>query len=161
MSTNYKFRYFPENSDLKNVEEIIKSSGFFLDHEIPVAVGLVEEWLSEKEKSGYYFIFIDFSDRPAAFACYGEIPCTVGSYDLYWIASHDDYRGKGLGTLLLNEVERKIKEINGRLLYIETSMKDLYAPTRHFYLKNKYKKEAVFKNFYNIGDHKVIYSKEL
>lgn len=161
MLSRLTFRYDPLPSDIDNVREIITSTGFFLPHEIPVAVELVEERLSKGIDSGYFFVFVQDGDRTISYSCFGTIACTINSYDLYWIATHHDYRGKGVGTLVLNETEKKIKEMGGRAIYIETSNKPLYKPTQYFYEKNGYFKEAVLKDFYDINDHKIIYSKHL
>ena len=157
MQQDLIFRYEPTMKDIDNVRDIITSTNFFQDHEIPVAVELVEERLEKGLESGYHFIFASIVGKTIAYACYGEIPCTKGSYDLYWIVTHNDYRGKGIGKELMAEVERQIKGIGGRVIYIETSSKAHYEPTRKFYENYGCVTEAVLKDFYDQGDHKYIY----
>ena len=152
------FRFEPTIADIENVREIITSTSFFQTHEIPVAVELVEERLSKGVESGYHFIFVETEGKTVAYACFGEIPCTKGSFDLYWIATHNEYRGKGIGKMLMAEVESHIKGIGGRVIYIETSSKAQYEPTRKFYENYGCKTEAVLKNFYDLNDSKHIYS---
>jgi GNAT superfamily N-acetyltransferase len=161
MSNNFTLRFEPLADDVEKVREIIHSSGFFLEHEIPVALELVEEAVDKGLNSDYLFVFAMDGERTIAYACYGTIACTKNSYDLYWIATHDDYRGKGVGSLILKETEKKVKSMGGRVLYIETSSKPLYIPTQGFYEKHGYFKEAVLKDFYDINDDKIIYSKHL
>jgi GNAT superfamily N-acetyltransferase len=161
MEKNYTLRFEPLAEDVEAVEKIIHSSGFFQDHEIPVALELVEEAIEKGLESGYFFVFAMDGERTISYACYGTIACTKNSYDLYWIATHDDYRGKGVGSLILKETERKIKSMGGRVIYIETSSKPLYIPTQGFYEKHGYFKEAVLKDFYDVADDKIIYSKHL
>ena len=48
-----------------------------------------------------------------------------------------------------------------RQVYIETSNREQYAPTRGFYLRCGYRQEALLKDFYAVGDDKVIYGKVL
>ena len=99
---------FRENvlpGDNSVVRAIVASSGFFHDHEIEVAVELVEERLHKGLKSGYLFLFADQGDRTVGYSCYGEIACTEGSYDLYWIAVHNDCRNQGIGKVLLQKTE--------------------------------------------------------
>lgn len=160
MSSNVTLRFIPLPTDPELVREIVSSTGFFLPHEIPVAVELVDERIEKGEESGYFFVFADFNGKPVSYACYGPIPCTIGSYDLYWIATHNDFRGKGIGKLVLNAVEVEVSKMLGRRVYIETSSKPLYEPTRQFYLQNGYKVEAVLKDYYDIGDDKVMFSKD-
>lgn len=158
MQQDLSFRYEPTMKDVENVRDIITSTKFFQDHEIPVAVELVEERLEKGTESGYHFIFADIDGKTIAYACYGEIPCTKGSYDLYWIATHNDLRGNGIGKILMKEVENQIKKRDGRVIYIETSSKKMYEPTRMFYEKYGCKTETVLKDFYELNDNKHVYS---
>lgn len=148
-------------SDPAAVERIVSSSGFFRPDEVPVAVELVNERLDKGEASGYEFIIADVGDRTAAYACFGLIPCTLHSYDLYWIATHQDFRGQGIGKTVLHAVEEAVKALGGKSIYIETSCLPKYEPTRSFYLKNNYVEKARFEDFYDDGDDKVIYVKKL
>lgn len=148
-------------SDPASVEQIILSSGFFRPDEVPVAVELVTEGLEKGQDSGYEFVFVDIDGRTAAYACFGLIPCTLYSYDLYWIATHEDFRGRGLGKIVLREVEKAVAALGGKAVYIETSCLPKYEPTRAFYLKNYYIEKARFEDFYNDGDDKVVYVKNV
>ena len=143
------------------VREIIESSGFFYPDEVGIAVELVEERLAKGLDSGYHFLFAEKANRVVGYACYGPIAGTQCSYDLYWIAVHHDCRGGGIGKSLLTACEREIARMGGRRVYIETSSRPQYEPTRAFYLNCSYEEEAVLKDFYHPGDSKVIYVKEL
>ncbi|MCX7029653.1 MAG: GNAT family N-acetyltransferase [Spirochaetes bacterium] len=143
------------------VRDITESTGFFYTEEVGTAVELVEERLAKGEASGYSFVFADDGGRTIGYACFGPIACTKVSFDLYWIAVHADGRGKGLGTILLDESERLIREAGGRRIYAETSSRPLYEPTRAFYLARGYREEARLAEFYGPGDAKVIYVKEV
>ena len=149
------------DTDAQGVREIVTSSGFFAPHEIDIAVELVEEHLARGTASGYRFVFADLGGQPVGYACYGPIGCTVGSFDLYWIAVQAAFRGHGLGRRLLGEVERCVTLAGGRRLYIETSSRPLYEPTRRFYERCGYHSEAYLKDFYSSGDAKVIYVKPI
>ncbi len=148
-------------SDIMAVSEILTSTGFFYDHEIPVAMELVEEAVTKGKESGYEFVFIDINGKPAGYACYGLIPCTKTSYDLYWIVVHNNYRGKGLGKIILGEVEKDVTAWGGTAIYIETSDKKQYIPTQKFYESAGCTLEATFTDFYDIGDHKRVYVKRI
>jgi ribosomal protein S18 acetylase RimI-like enzyme len=155
---------FRENvlpEDVAAVRSIVASSGFFYDHEIDVAVELVEERLQKGLKSGYLFLFVEQQGRTVGYSCYGEIACTAGSYDLYWIAVHDDFRSQGIGKILLKKSEALIAVRGGRGIWVETSGQDKYRPTRDFYVKSDYHQEAVLADFYGPGDDKFIFVKRL
>lgn len=60
---------------------------------------------------------------------------------------------------MLRYVEEDIRGREGRVVFIETGSKPLYAPTRQFYLRQGYTEEALLRDFYAEGDSMVIYRK--
>ncbi len=161
LTLNPAFRDTVIPGDREDVRNIALSSGFFRQDEVDVAVELVDEVLAKGEASGYHFIFALIEGRPAGFVCYGSIPCTIGSYDLYWIAVEENYRGRGIGKKLLIRAEEQIGARQGRQIFIETSSTEKYAATRNFYLAAEYLQAARLADFYLPGDDKIIYSKRL
>lgn len=159
--TEIKIRRKIKESDLEDVRAIANSSGFFRKDEVEVAVELAGEALEKGEASGYYFLFAEMGGQTLGFACFGPIPCTLGSFDLYWIAVHQDSRGKGIGQSLLKETEALVKQMNGRKIYIETSTMAKYDPTRGFYLSAGYEEAARFSDFYDVGDGKIVFVKDV
>ena len=97
----------------------------------------------------------------AGYTCFGPVPMTESSFDLYWIAVHPDFQGKGLGRMLLAETEKRIRKAGGRRLYVETSLRAQYETTRTFYEKAGFRLESVLEDFYAQGDGKAIYSRKL
>ena len=151
-----------KQTDIDSIREILNSSPFFYDYEIDVAQELVAENLSKgEEKSGYIFIIVEKEGRAIAFACYGKTPCTADSFDLYWIAVHQNQKNTGIGKQLIGLVETDIERIGGKNIWIETSSRPLYEPTRMFYLKTGYDMVAQLPNFYGKDDHKNIFLKNL
>jgi len=148
-------------SDPEAVLQIVRSSGFFSSAEVEVAHELVCDGLANAQSSSYRFLFAQYRKVVVGYTCYGLIPATAGSYDLYWIAVTDQMRGRGLGKNLLQKTENLIRGVEGRRLYAETSSRDLYLPTRLFYEKCRYLREAVLVDFYAPGDSKMIYCKIL
>ena len=155
---------FRENvlpGDNSTVRAIVASSGFFYDHEIEVAVELIEERQEKGVKSGYLFLFAEQNGKVVGYCCYGHIACTAGSFDLYWIAIDNDCRGRGIGKILLKKNEELIAAQGGRCIWVETSGQEKYQLTRDFYTHNNYHLEAVLKDFYGPGDDKFIFVKRL
>jgi len=155
------FRTFARSQDVEAVRSIASSTGFFSDEELAVAVELIEDYLEHGEASDYQFVFADQNGETIAFACFGRIPCTQSSIDLYWIAVRDDHRGKGIGAALLCECERIIMQNGGGRIYVETSSRMQYDPTVQFYLKCGYHIEARLNDYYAPGDGLVILLKVL
>jgi ribosomal protein S18 acetylase RimI-like enzyme len=98
-------------------------------------------------------------DELVGYACYGPTPSTDRTWDLYWIAVDPAVQGTGSGTLLLNEVERRLEAENARMLVVETSSRSDYAATRRFYEKRGYDEAARLNNFYAPADDRIIYTK--
>lgn len=155
------YRQEVTQADAQNVRKIVESSGFFSPEEIEIAVELVEERLSKGIRSGYHFIFAEQGSEVVGYTCFGPIAGTKASYDLYWIAVQTNLRGIGIGRELLARTEQEIARQGGRRIYIETSSREKYAPTRSFYRRCGYEQEALLKDFYFPGDGKVIFVKEI
>lgn len=159
------FRFEARNNDPEKIERLVRATGFFSDQEVDIAVELIQERLAKGDDSGYHFVFLDHGlDHGAellGYACHGPTPGSPGGFDLYWIAVAPKAQGRGLGQKLMAEAEKQIKAAGGRRIFIETSSRDLYIPTRKFYEKQGYVVEGVIKDFYSPNDHKMICSKRL
>ena len=154
---NLTYRRHVLPGDVKAVKEMAESTGFFYDFEIPVALELVEDALMDGEHSSYKFLFAEIGGKPVSYTCYGQIGGTEAGYDLYWIITHNDYRGQGIGKIIIEETHRIIQELGGKYVIAETSGLEKYAPTRKFYLNLGYKLEAEIRDYYKEGDTKLIY----
>lgn len=156
---NQEIRCEVTDSDRQLVRQIVESTGYFSAAEADVAIELVEERLAKGDSSGYHFLFMDIEGSPAGYACFGPIACTVHSFDIYWIAVHKDYQRAGIGRRLMELCEDRIRQMNGRQIYVETSGREQYASTRHFYHRCGYEIAAVFPDFYDQGDDKMVFLK--
>ncbi|MFW5707850.1 MAG: GNAT family N-acetyltransferase [Bacteroidota bacterium] len=156
------FRNTIQPEDVETVKNICLSTGFFRTDEVDVAAELAQEALDKGQaESGYYFIFAMEGEETCGYVCYGPTPCTVGTWDLYWIVVEERFRGKGLGKQLLEQTEQSLRQHQARKLYIETSSTEKYNSTRNFYQNAGYHEEARLKDFYLSGDDKVIYTRYL
>jgi len=147
--------------DPARVREMVASSGIFSAEEVLLAVELVDERLRRGTASGYHFLFAEKAPGVVGYGCFGPIPGTAVSYDLYWIAVHDRFRGSGIGKRLLRRIEETIQQQGGRRVYVETSSREIYQPTRDFYEACGYRRVAVLEDFYSPADAKLIYVKTL
>jgi ribosomal protein S18 acetylase RimI-like enzyme len=156
-----KWRGEVGSEDEEIIRRLCASSGFFSSEEIDIAVSLLHERLEKGESSGYHFLFLQYGDEVLAYASFGPVAGTEGTWDLYWMAVEEQYRGHGWGEQLHDEVGRRILAAGGRRVYIWTSSRDQYLPTRRFYERLDYIKEATLRNYYREGEHLVIYGKSL
>lgn len=158
------FRTAVRPADAAAVHKLVAATGFFSAEELDVAVELVDECLAKGKASGYEFVFLDDPEARGellGYTCYGPIPATQSSYDLYWIAVAPEQQRSGLGHKLIVESERQAQLLGATRMYVDTSGREQYKPTRRFYEQNGYTVAARLEDFYAPGDAKVIYSKAL
>jgi D-alanine-D-alanine ligase-like ATP-grasp enzyme/GNAT superfamily N-acetyltransferase len=150
-----------EPADREPVAELIRATGFFNPEEIEVALELVDDRLAYGEASHYRFLVGEVDARVAGYACWGPIAGTQAAADLYWIAVHPREQGKGVGAALLTAAEDWMAAAGRHRVYVETSTRVQYVPTRSFYLACGYVLTAELADFYAPGDGKAIFLKVL
>ena len=151
------FRDLVLPGDVEAVRALVAATGYFNDEEVAIAAELVAETLARGPDAGYEYLFAEQDGRVVGYSCYGPVPCSSVSWDLYGIAVHPDQQGSGLGRRLLRETEARVRAAGGLAVYAETSGKAQYASTRGFYERGGYDTAGVFEDFYAPGDAKVTY----
>lgn len=148
-----------ERGDRDAVIRLVHGVELFSAAEKEVAVEVLDSYLEHPGRD--YFALGAFTQRNGllGYACYGPTPCTSGTWDLYWIAVGGDARGQGIGTILMEEIERRLVQQHARLVLIETSSRADYDPTRGFYERRGYEVVARVPDFYAVGDDRVIFAR--
>lgn len=150
-----------ETADRGPVEELIRATGFFNAEEIEVAMELVDDRLAQGEASHYRFLVGEVDGEVGGYACWGPIPGSQESADLYWIVVHPCFQGRGVGAALLKAAEDWMSTAGRTRVYVETSTRPQYLPTRAFYLACGYHLAAEFPDFYAPGDGKAVFLRVL
>lgn len=109
----------------------------------------------------YWGVGAYVGDRLVGFAAFGPVPCTLATWDLYWIAVDPAQQGTGIGRQLMAHCERTIVAEGGRLVVVETSSRADYAPTRAFYRRLGYEDRAAIPEYYAPGDGLIVFTKTL
>lgn len=127
---------------------------------------LVDIALDHPERGEYLTYVLEEPDSGPrktvqGYLTYGPTPLADGVFDLYWIAVDPKQQGQGFGQVLLRFVENEVRRHRGRMLLIETSSKESYAPTVRFYQRSGYDEISRIKDFYRIEDDKVVFCKKL
>lgn len=146
--------------DRESVKQVLKATRHFTDYEIAVALELVDEVLN-KEDLSYLFVVAEQDGKFAGYGCWGPVPITMGTYDIYWIAVSPDLQGQGVGSQILSFMEDEIMKNQGRLILIETSSSEVYQDTRAFYERRGYVLESRIRDFYKPNDDRCIYIKRI
>jgi D-alanine-D-alanine ligase len=148
--------------DLTAVSSLVDSIENFNKAEVECALELINIYLHDDNQTDYRVVVAEDSEPSVrGYACWGPVPLTKGAYDLYWIATHPESRGRGYGQALMSYVEDKVKEEQGRLLVVETSGKSSYAATVQFYQRLGYEEASRIEHFYDVGDDRLIFVKRL
>lgn len=158
-NSKLKLRAKPKRTDASAVRDIVAETHLFRDAEVDVAEELVQMRLKKGVKSGYEFVFAEQNKKVVGYICFGRNTLTVSSFDVYWIAVHPSQQSRGIGKVLLEEAEKQIAAAGGSRIYIETSHRPDYQPTRGFYERCGYTLAAVLDDFYAPGDGKATYIK--
>jgi ribosomal protein S18 acetylase RimI-like enzyme len=158
---NIRLRWIVNPEDAVSIQALAASTGFFSYQELEIARELVEERLANGEASGYHFVLAEDQNRLLAYTCYGPTDAAPCAFDLYWIAVLNEHRRQGLGALVLARTEERILAMGGREVFVETSSKTQYAPTRAFYKAHGYSLYDIQPCHYGPQDDLVVYAKKL
>jgi ribosomal protein S18 acetylase RimI-like enzyme len=143
------------------VLSFLAETGFFRPDEIDIAREVLDAALAEGPQGHYQSFVACTGGETVGWICYGPTPCTLGTFDIYWIGVASAWQGHGIGRALTAFAEHAIAQRGGRLLVIETSSRETYRPTRCFYEALGYHEAGRIAEFYGPGDHRVILTKSL
>jgi ribosomal protein S18 acetylase RimI-like enzyme len=139
-----------------------QACGMFRPEEVRVALEVFDAALGigRQRDPDYESAGVELDGTLAGWACWGPTPCTVGTFDLYWIVVAAESQGHGVGSALLAEIERRVAG-RARLIVVETAGREQYAGTRRFYEARGYSVGARIPDYYEVGDDLVTYVKEV
>jgi ribosomal protein S18 acetylase RimI-like enzyme len=141
------------------IAEILRASRVFNGEEIAVALELFDEGVGDRQSDYLFLGAFTPEEVLVGYACWGPTPATDRTWDLYWIAVDTALQGAGIGTILLEEVERRLVGQHARMLIAETSSRSDYAATRAFYGRRGYADVARVPDFYAPGDDRIVFVK--
>lgn len=147
--------------DRASVMAILKETKFFRPEELKVAEEVFDDELSDGPEGEYRSFVAREAHKTIGWVCFGPTPCTVGTFDIYWLVVDPENQNRGVGTSLMQYATTLIKNLKGRMAVVDTSGSQRYLPTRNFYEKLGYSRTARVKDFYAEGDDKIIYVKYL
>ena len=112
-------------ADVARVVELTRTTGVFREEEIVIAEEVVSEAVKadgtdrsdiadgndrpdRRRDRPYYALGAEVDGRVVGWICWGATPCTVATWDLYWMAVDPEMHGQGVGTALLEEMESRL-----------------------------------------------------
>lgn len=156
-----KVRSLAEKDRARLLSILIRTRAF-TSAEIDVAMELIDSVLKDPKQKDYQIdCLADDQDQVIGYICYGPVPMTEGTFDLYWIAVDPDLQEKGAGSKLLSFLDEVLKSEGGRLILADTSTVPQYEKTQRFYMKNGFKEVARVPDYYYPGNDRVTFWKKL
>lgn len=141
---------------------ILRRTDNFRPEEVDVALELLDASIADSDGSGYHVIVAHGDDGTlAGYTCYGQTPMTDHTWDLYWIVVDPSGRGKGVGRLLYEALERDVRERGGKTVRLETSSLETYGGTHRFYDAIGFAIVGRIADFYRDGDDLLTYTRRI
>ena len=147
--------------DREEVISLLRATKNFSEPEIAIAEELIDICIEKPEQEDYYAFVANVNGATAGFLLLGPTPATTGTYDMYWIAAHPEFQGRGIAQKLDDFAVRFVQAHGGYQLIAETSSQPGYARTRAFYLKQQYEALATVADYYQPGDDLIIFGKRV
>lgn len=147
--------------DRDAVLRMLEETQFFRPEEILTGMEVFDDAIEDGPEGDYQSYVARQGDKTIGWVCFGPTPCTVGTYDIYWVVVSPDNQNQGVGAALMQFASTAIKNSNGRMIVVDTSGTERYIPTQRFYEKLGYCPEHRIKDFYGVGDDMVIYIKRI
>ena len=148
--------------DREEIARILRSIPAFRPEEVELALELVDETLNPKPTTDYEWVVAESIGRVVGFACFGPVPLTVGTFDLYWIAVEPRATRLKVASRIDDAVTTQVRSRPGaRWLLAETSSTADYLPAHAFYLRQGYQMVGRLPDYYRLGDDRLIFGKRL
>ena len=128
---------------------------------IDAAIGDLSRGALDPTRSGYEVLVATHAGDVVGYICFGPTPMTLGTYDLYWVATAGEARGKGVARSLVRAMEAQLRLRSARLVRVETSRLEAYGAARAFYSRIGYPIAAELRDFYRPGEDLIVYVKVL
>jgi ribosomal protein S18 acetylase RimI-like enzyme len=169
------------SEDRDSIIELVRATKHFSEPEVAIARELIDICVEQPDQQDYHAYVAEASaatsahsgaqsgrneanvteNRIAGFLLLGPTPATEGTYDMYWIAVHPDFQGRGIAQELDEYATEFVRKRNGYWLIAETSGQPGYERTRGFYTKQGYQSIARIPDYYKPGDDLIVFGKRL
>ena len=148
--------------DAPSIAAILAAIPAFRPEEVTIALDMVAETLDPRPDTDYAWVVAEQAGQVVGFACFGPVPLTHGTFDLYWIAVDPAATRGGVATRLDQAVVAHVKATPGaRWLLAETSSTAEYLPAHGFYRRRGYDLVGRLADYYRPNDDRLTFGKRL
>jgi len=148
--------------DRARLHSMLMEAQVFTHEEIEVATELIGIVLKDANQEDYRIdCMTNDEDQAIGYVCYGPVPMTQGTFDLYWIVVDPRCQGQGVGSRLLRFLEEVAREKKGRMILIDTSSIPEYEKAQKFYFHHGFQEVARVPDYYRPGNDRITFCKRL
>ena len=122
--------------------------------------GLIADHVEGRDPDRRWFVARS-GRRVTGGACVAPEALAADVFNLLFLSVEPAARGQGVGRRIIGAMEREAQALGARLLLIETSSQDRFAPARGLYAALGYAVDGVIRGYWGKGDDKVIFRKTL
>ncbi|MBX9858170.1 MAG: GNAT family N-acetyltransferase [Sphingomonas sp.] len=145
-----------DRADLPAIAAILDATGLFPS---AMLADMAEPYLAGQ--APHHWLVIAEGDAVRGFAYAEPERMTEGTVNLLAIAVDPARQNRGIGKALVAALIDRLKAQGNRVLIVETSSLDDYAGTRAFYAGQDFAQEARIRDFYQAGEDKIVFWKQL
>jgi ribosomal protein S18 acetylase RimI-like enzyme len=148
--------------DREMLHSMILKTQVFSREEINVAMELIDIVLKEPNQEDYKIhCMTNDEDQAMGYICYGPVPMTQGTFDLYWIVVDPRWQRQGVGSGLLHFLEEVARGRGGRMILIDTSSTPQYEKAQKLYLRHGFQEVARVPDYYHPGNDRITFCKKI
>ncbi len=148
-------------SDDAAIRAIAIGTGLFDEQSWPEVEDVMHSSVDGEMEHHTWLVLEDELQQIVAATYYAPEPFANRMWNMYFLGVLPGRQGDGSGAALVKHVEAVLRAAGERVLIIETSGVESFAPTRAFYRKQGYTEEARIREFYGPNDDKVVFWKAL
>jgi ribosomal protein S18 acetylase RimI-like enzyme len=152
------------NADLWAVKAIAIETELFTADDIGGFEDMLQGFLDGSLTDHFWIVLENGADAIVGAAYYAPEPFSDRMWNLYFIGVRSGFQSTGVGSALITHIEETLrgegKEV-ARTLIVETSSLERFEGTRQFYKRRGFDEEARIREFYGLGEDKIVFWKSL
>jgi len=149
-----------EERDVERMVELAVAARLFPPEASWFLRDQAQTWLGGGARGGSWVVE-EADGHVVGVVFYEPRPATDRVWALTMVVVDPHVQGTGIGARVLRWVEERLRNEGQRVLVIETSSTPAYEKTRRFYERNGYLNVATVPDYFEDGDHMVLYYKRL
>jgi ribosomal protein S18 acetylase RimI-like enzyme len=144
--------------DMPHLSHIINQTDLFPSELLP---DMIASFLANPNDGNDRWLTCELNGSVVGF-CFAVLEkLTIGTWNMLALAVAPTHQGQGVGSQIIKELESILKQINQRLLIVESSSLPEFLKTCQFYEKNGFIREAKIRDFWALGNDKIVFWKSL